>query len=1291
MELNDYFTYTVRYDNNSNNEKELVYFYDLLPSNGDSRKSRFSGRIELDSFSADLTKKEGDTEAFKADVTIYGSTTPYSELKDWVDGFNGKDKATIDEMLETGKNKDGKQLFVELGTIDQTTGTFRPSGSGTDDVIRNITGIYVKAEHLGSNRVLSLVMKLRANGNEAGDVYKNTAFCWESGAKGDSSTMSTVQVETMAVSRDISGQVWYDRNADGRRESGEALLSGVTATLFRKEEGGTYKKCTKDVTGEEIKSVVTDDEGSYSFGKLPAGEYIVAFSGDSLKEYTGASPYQKEGVSASVNSDSVAITDLGLTDTERGEIAPTAYAYAVKYDLKAAGMNMHTLDQMVSENVPLENFRERYKNQDLGLVKTGSLKLKKTVAPDVNGIIDTEETFTFKVALSLADPETGEDIPLTGQYGAHTFDEHGETTVQLKHGEEAVIDGLPVDAKFTVTETEHETYVNITEAKDAGANNNGAPADSIRYEESSKRYTGTIVQNTELVCSFTNKLGEVDSVPTGAASFAGRKQVINGQMKAFSFEVYAEDAYPGGAPLTTVRNDSTSGAIHVALPNKKDSSGNDLGYVFDMTDMTVERNGVKVYPTKVIDGETTIAKEFVYYVKEVPPTGSGSAEVGYESKGEVYRVTVTIALQKIAAGSSTTGSGNGMHLVQIPAETKIERQDDSAAGGWKDVTEDGGMVFTNVYKAKGGFTLSANKKLLHRNTPVQEDEFTFEAYELKSDGTLSESPVAVAKTAEGASAEAGAEVHFTEFEDDFFEITENTVDCDSVLCEHAYIVKEKDESAVSGKGGIRYSGQIYKVVVTVADGGNGSLNVTVPKIYDITPADGQPVDYKAEGTSVQSMAFTNDWLAEGKAVLELDKTLTGGRKDAIQEGEFSFTAVKLAVPKGAAEDEPTTYTELSGEENEYTGRVGASGSAGQTGGGQSSAEAAQTGGEQAAGGTESGSTGAAGQAEEIAWDGTHHASASIEIPYTQDDLSEDGTAVFWYKLTEDPVTSPKVDRDPAVFYTKVEVMSVDAPLSEGETKHALTTEVTYYDGEGRQLPNVAGTTQQQRPSWTNSYHATGGVNLEAKKKLIGGAIGEGDFMFEAVLKGTKEEWLSLQSSGTAAQEAHANKNAGTPEAHANENAGTPEADPPQSANASKERAFGSTSEGKLSDNVGEASVTFAALRFDETDIGRTYVYEISEVNEGKTHIAYSDAVFYATVTVSDSQEAGGDLTFEVAYYSDAALTADVEKPEFTNTVLYELPSSGGPGTLWHTFAGVAMMLTALLLIRRRKGLLSGEN
>ena len=64
---------------------------------------------------------------------------------------------------------------------------------------------------------------------------------------------------------------------------------------------------------------------------------------------------------------------------------------------------------------------------------------------------------------------------------------------------------------------------------------------------------------------------------------------------------------------------------------------------------------------------------------------------------------------------------------------------------------------------------------------------------------------------------------------------------------------------------------------------------------------------------------------------------------------------------------------------------------------------------------------------------------------------------------------------------------------------------------------------------------------------------------------------------------------------------------------------------------------------------KTFVYQMVEANGGTTvdNVAYSDAVYYAAVTVTD--DGRGNLDAQVAYYDDAALTVPLEGvPTFEN-------------------------------------------
>lgn len=86
----------------------------------------------------------------------------------------------------------------------------------------------------------------------------------------------------------ISGTVWLDRNANGQREREEDVISNMPVILINEETGTELSERTKQ-------------DGSYSFGNLKQGKYIVIFQYNT-NQYT-VTTYQKEGVAQNINSD----------------------------------------------------------------------------------------------------------------------------------------------------------------------------------------------------------------------------------------------------------------------------------------------------------------------------------------------------------------------------------------------------------------------------------------------------------------------------------------------------------------------------------------------------------------------------------------------------------------------------------------------------------------------------------------------------------------------------------------------------------------------------------------------------------------------------------------------------------------------------------------------------------------------------------------------------------------------------------------------------------------------------
>ncbi len=114
-------------------------------------------------------------------------------------------------------------------------------------------------------------------------------------------------------------------------------------------------------------------------------------------------------------------------------------------------------------------------------------------------------------------------------------------------------------------------------------------------------------------------------------------------------------------------------------------------------------------------------------------------------------------------------------------------------------------------------------------------------------------------------------------------------------------------------------------------------------------------------------------------------------------------------------------------------------------------------------------------------------------------------------------------------------------------------------------------------------------------------------------------------------------------------------------------------------NDGEGHVVFENLRFDDAgDSGiKTYHYQMREVKpaEPDPHIQYTDQVFDVTVTVKRSMINIDGKNMEILYAE-----IDSDQPEFINHIQYTLPATGGGGIWIYLFAGIALMLSAIMLL-----------
>ena len=463
--------------------------------------------------------------------------------------------------------------------------------------------------------------------------------------------------------------------------------------------------------------------------------------------------------------------------------------------------------------------------------KTGSLTVKKTV---VGG--DSQREFGFTVALADGDGE-----PVSGTFGkgenAVTFAD-GKATFTLRDGGEKTVAGLPVGARYTVTEDAAEGYTTTV---------NGA--DGSKAE-------GAVTEDGATV-AFTNTYGtaaegrDVSTAGLFTKALEGRDWA---EGDSFQFTLTGE----GGAPMP---EGSADGSKTVSVTAAAGTKAGDR-VAFDFGSIRYTLDDIKDAEFAEVGGKRVRAKTFTYTVREVRPD-DGSAIVGVSYDGHVATMTVTV-----------TDDGSGNLTATTPAIAQVSGGD-----------------FVNTYtteldySARAGVRLS--KTLSGRAMEAGQFAFTVTAdaetaakLGLKTDGDA----YAVAAADDGEAdlvdlvgGAAGSDVKFT--------------DADAGKT-YSFTVTE---TKLGGKG---YTNDTAPRTVTIApayDAATGKLTVTTTVAkYGVEVARGEVStadDATAQAAPV-TVAFQNSYEAtgalggEGNVAINASKTLTGR---AAAAGEFSFS------------------------------------------------------------------------------------------------------------------------------------------------------------------------------------------------------------------------------------------------------------------------------------------------------------------------------------------------------------------------------------------------------------------
>lgn len=463
--------------------------------------------------------------------------------------------------------------------------------------------------------------------------------------------------------------------------------------------------------------------------------------------------------------------------------------------------------------------------------KTGSLTVKKTV---VGG--DSQREFGFAVTLTDGDGE-----PVSGTFGkgehAVTFTD-GKTTFTLKDGGEKTVAGLPVGARYTVTEDAAEGYTTTFNGTD------GSKAE------------GAVTEDGATV-AFTNTYGtpaegrDVSTVGLFTKTLEGRDWA---EGDSFQFALTGED----GAPMPV---GSAGGCKTVSVTAAAGTKAGDR-VAFDFGSIRYTLDDIKDAGFAEVGGKRVRAKTFTYTVREVRPD-DGSAIAGVSYDGHAATMTVTV-----------TDDGSGNLTATTPAIAQVSGGD-----------------FVNTYTTELDYSARAGVRLSKAlsGRAMEAGQFAF---------TVTADAETAAKLGLKTGKDAYAVAAADDGEADLVDLIGGTAEGDVKFTDadagkaYSFTVTE---TKLGGKG---YTNDTAPRTVTIApgyDAATGKLTVTTTVAKDgveVARGEVSTADDATAAPTPVTVAFENSYEAtgtlggEGNVAINATKTLTGR---AAAAGEFSFS------------------------------------------------------------------------------------------------------------------------------------------------------------------------------------------------------------------------------------------------------------------------------------------------------------------------------------------------------------------------------------------------------------------
>ena len=318
----------------------------------------------------------------------------------------------------------------------------------------------------------------------------------------------------------------------------------------------------------------------------------------------------------------------------------------------------------------------------------GGLTVTKTVAGNAG---DTGREWEFTIELKNADGtalsgdfhyKKGGSIEGVDQPPDDTlkFDSAGKATIHLKHGQKITIEGIPVNATYTVTETE-------------------ANQDGYTTNPAKGKHTGTIEANKTATAAFTNTKNvygglTVTKTVAGNAGETGREWHFTVTLDDNSIsDDYGDMSFTGGVATFTLKHGE-----------QKTATGLPAGISYTVTETEADQDGYTTNPAKgkhtgTIEANATDTAAFtntknVYGGLTVTKTVAGNAG----DTGREWNFTVTLG------DTGISGTYGGMRFTGGKATFTLKHGEQKAA---KDLPAGISYTVTEAEANQDGYTTRA--------------------------------------------------------------------------------------------------------------------------------------------------------------------------------------------------------------------------------------------------------------------------------------------------------------------------------------------------------------------------------------------------------------------------------------------------------------------------------------------------------------------------------------------------------------------------------------------------------